>query len=70
MKINLNYVRRATASWRELNKVARKLNEHEAARALELERTGKHRKTLVVRLHKRLTRLRARRERSELRAER
>lgn len=67
MKINANHVARAVSSWRELNKIAHKLNEHEAARALKLERNGKRRKSLVIRLHKRLTRLRAARERAELR---
>lgn len=56
----------ALASWRALNAQLAKLSEREVGRLLTVERANKRRPNILKRLHQRLTRLRAARERDEL----
>jgi hypothetical protein len=57
----------ALASWRALNEIIGELSETEVAQLLVVERANKRRPNVVKRLHQRLTRLRMKRERAELR---
>lgn len=54
-------------SWKVLNKGLGKLTEEEVAKLLQTERTLKRRPMVIRRLHQRLSALRAKREREELR---
>lgn len=60
-------VAEALRSWRALNRVLMELDEPAVERALRIERSNKRRPNIVKRLHQRLGRLRAKRERDELR---
>lgn len=56
----------ALASWRQLNEEIAKLTEQDLVQLLRLESGGRRRRMVLRRLHQRLTRLRATRERREL----
>jgi len=55
-----------TMNWRDLNKKLPELSEAAVQQLLQDELVGMRRSTVVVRLHQRLTSLRATRERDEL----
>lgn len=56
----------ALASWRSLNAVVGRMTEAELERALAAERSGRRRPSIMRRLHQRLGKVRAARERREL----
>ena len=66
-KQNAPSVAQALRSWKALNEVLMKLDEPAVERALRIERSNKRRDNIIRRLHQRLSRLRAIRERDELR---
>lgn len=53
--------------WEELNTLVMSLGEVECSTLLEVERTGRRRLMWLLRIHSRINRLRAIREREELR---
>ena len=53
-------------NWRDLNEVLPQLTEPQVHDMLESEKAGPRRMTTLIRLHQRLTSLRAQRERDEL----
>lgn len=55
-------------NWYKLNDALRGCTEQDAKELLELERQGKNRKRFVLRIHSRINRVRADRERDELTA--
>ena len=57
-----------TASWTELQAVILDLGEDECLTLLKHEKTHKRRQAYLLRLHSRLNKIRAHRERAELRA--
>lgn len=56
----------ALGNWRDLNKMLNSLEESQIMVMLDHEMNTKRRKMIVLRLHQRLTILRAKREREEL----
>ena len=58
-----------TLNWRELNQQLPQMAEQDIKALLDAELVGDRRSTVVVRLHQRLTALRASRERAELLAQ-
>ena len=53
-------------NWRDLNETLPQLSEAQVHDMLEAEKTGPRRMTTLIRLHQRLTALRAQRERDEI----
>lgn len=56
----------ALDNWRQVNKSLRKMSEKDIESLLLEERNGRRRKTLMRRIHQRLSKLRSTRERKEL----
>ena len=56
----------ALKNWKELNMAMRTANEVTCRYLLEQERRGKKRSSFLVRIHNRMNKLRAQRERKEL----
>jgi len=54
------------ATWIDLNEALTELGEDECAKLLEREKTTKRRKQILLRIHSRINKLRAARERLEL----
>lgn len=53
-------------TWEDLNRVVRKADEPTCALLLSAEKKGKRRKQFLLRIHSRLNKVRADRERAEL----
>lgn len=57
-------------SWNEINQELSRLAEDDLSRLIELERAGRHRAHLLIRIHQRYSAVRRERERHELLSQR
>lgn len=64
--MNKMLIEATLSSWSSLNEIVKNCNEKECVKLMEAESKGKHRKDFMLRIHSRLNKLRADRERKEI----